>query len=554
MKNLYLFLYLFYASIVFSQTINGKIISADTKEPISYAKIGIESENIGAITDREGNFTLKLDNISPQKTVMVEVAGFETYKTSVADFVKTNPQTIVLNEKVQQIAEVKISPKKLVEKNWGVNTKTKSVLFVVNPRRDPKQYIRETALEFSTKKNSKLQKINLNIASFDAKDPVFLRYSIYSEKDGMPDELIIDYEITAELTQDKIIDGTFKVDVSGENIWVKNKFFVGIQFMNDFEGAVYISAALLRAGFTRSFYNDWEKISIAAPAINIDVKVDKNYENAEEDDKKIKTKDEKLFLNDFNNLQKFKDEALKSKFGNNPKTGRHFKTQNLDMYYETYGSGEPLFLLHGNGGNIQTFYKQIDDLSKHFKVIAIDTRAQGNSKDFTTENFTYELFAHDLKNLADHLNLKKASIIGWSDGGIIGLIYAVKYPESINKLIAIGANTNPNGVSQKDIDDMKTGLKKEITETPENINSIRLLRLMIEEPNLTKNDLSKIKCPTLIVAGERDIILPEHTRNIAKSIPKAKLKIVKDATHSLIQEKPKEFNAFAIKFLKTGKL
>ena len=291
MKNLYILLLIFLSSSLFSQTINGKIISNESQEPWSYVIIGVESENVGAITDKEGNFSLNFDKINPEKVVKVEVAGFQIYKSSVKDFIKSNPQTIVLKEKVKQIAEVKIKPKKLVDKNWGVNTKTKSVLFVVNPRRNPDQYIRETALEFETKKNSKIQKIHLNVASFDAKEPVFLRYSIYNEKDGMPNELIIDKEIAAELTKDKIVDGTFTIDVSDENIWVKNKFFVGIQFMNDFAGGVYISAALFRPGFTRSFYNGWEKISIAAPAINIDVKVDKNYKNVEEDSKKTGEED-----------------------------------------------------------------------------------------------------------------------------------------------------------------------------------------------------------------------------------------------------------------------
>ena len=554
MKNLYSFIFLLIATAFYSQTIQGKIISNETKEPLSFVKIGVESEKVGVISDQDGNFILNLENVDSKKNVMVEVAGYEIFKTSVSNFTKSNPQTIILREKIQQIAEVKINPKKLVDKNWGINTKTKSIMYSVNPERMKEQAAHELALGFETKKRAKIQKINMNIARIEIDRPVVINYVIYSSKNGTPAETLIENEIKAEMTLEKILDNTFSIDVSDENIWVNGEFFIGVQFMNDFKGYVSVSASPFRAGFLRSFYGDWEKVSIVAPAINIDVKVDKNYKNIEEEAKKENEKEEKRFLNDFNNLEKFKDEALKSKFGNNKSAGKYFKTGDVQMYYEIYGKGEPLFLLHGNSGNIQAFYKQIEELSKHFKVIAVDTRAQGNSKDLTTANFTYELFANDLKNLADHLQIKKASIIGWSDGGNIGLNYAMKNPDNIDKLIAIGANTNPNGVAVADFESMKVELEKQIKNSPDNINSIRLLRLMIEEPNLTKADLEKIKNPTLIVAGERDIILESHTKEIANSIPNAQLKIVKDATHSLIQEKPDEFNSMAIKFLKKGKL
>ncbi|MNY39504.1 hypothetical protein D3C86_1741880 [compost metagenome] len=112
-----------------------------------------------------------------------------------------------------------------------------------------------------------------------ADQPIVLRYSIYSEKNGLPYQNILEEEINAELTKDAIKDGTFTVDVNDRNIWIQGKFFVGIHFLKQFKGEMQISAAMLRTGYVREFYSAWQKVMIAAPAINIDVKVDKNGKN-----------------------------------------------------------------------------------------------------------------------------------------------------------------------------------------------------------------------------------------------------------------------------------
>lgn len=551
MKQLNILFFLLSVFIANAQTISGRILSEN--QPVSYAKIGVDGEKIGAIADQEGNFSINFDNIDRSKMVKIEVAGFEPYKTPVSDFVKSNPQNIQLKEKVHNISEVKINPKKLVDKNWGVNTKTKSIMYSVSPEKSD-NFLHELALAFTTKKRTKLQKINLNIAGMKADRSIVLSFIIYSSKDGMPGAIMNETQISAALTKDKIVDDTFSIDVSGENIWLQGDFFVSMQVMNSFKGYLTISATPFRSGFLREYFGDWQKVSIIAPAINIDVKVDKNYKNEEEESKKASPQDEANFLKKYKNIADLQEAGRKTDFGHNAAAGNYFRTNDLEMYYETYGSGEPLFLLHGNGGSIQAFYKQIDEFSRYYKVIAVDTRAQGNSRDFTTKDFTYELFANDLKNLANHLKIKKANVIGWSDGGIIGLIYAMKYPENVDKLIAIGANINPEGVEKSDVEQMKSDLENLQKAQSKNINAIRLTKLMIEQPQITDLDLSKIKAPTSIVAGEHDLILPEHTREIAKSIPGSQLKIVKDASHSFIQEKPEEFNAFALKFLKTGKL
>lgn len=283
MKKLNAIFFLLAVSTFNAQVISGTIISKNENQPISYVKVGVEKKSIGTISDEKGNFSIDLTNVDPQQKVRIEVPGYEQYTEAVQDFKKHDAQKIFLKEKIKNIKEIAIRPKKLVDKNWGVNTKTKSVLYSVNPAMSKNDFLGETALEFNAKKRSKIRNINLNIARYTSTEPVLMRYSIYSEKNGFPDKNILDEEITVELTEDMIKDGTYALNVDDHNIWVQGKFFVGIQFLKEFNGSIKISAALFRTGFIREFYGDWMKMSIAAPAINIDVKIDKNSQSGKDD-------------------------------------------------------------------------------------------------------------------------------------------------------------------------------------------------------------------------------------------------------------------------------
>ncbi|UKB83259.1 alpha/beta fold hydrolase [Chryseobacterium sp. MEBOG06] len=546
MKKLNALLILFSAFSLNAQVISGTIISKNENQPISYVKIGVEKKTIGTISDEKGKFSIDLSSLEPQQKIKIEVPGYELYQETVQDFKKHDQQKIFLTEKTKNIKEIAIKPKKLVDKNWGVNTKTKSVLYSVNPALNKNNFLGETALEFNAKKRSKIKNINLNIARYTSSQPVLMRYSIYSEKNGFPDKNILDEEITVELTEDMIKDGTYTLDVNDRNIWVQGKFFVGIQFLKDFDGSIKISAALFRTGFIREFYGDWQKMSIAAPAINIDVKMDKNGGN---------TEDENAYSYDsaggmFPDVSKYAEAAALTAYGKDPSSGNYLKLKDTNLYYEIYGEGEPLVLLHGNSGSIKDYYQQIPVLAKQYKVIAIDTRGQGKSVDTSEKDFTYKQFADDLKVLVDQLNLKKINIAGWSDGGNTGLEFALKYPENLNKLVTIGANAFPKGVDEKLFTYFKQQMHIiQMLNEPGRYNEIRLLNLMITEPNISKKDLNKITSPVLIIAGDKDVIKPEHTEFIAKEIPHAESKIYKDASHMIPFEKAEELNADILQFL-----
>lgn len=540
-------LFLLFSAVCFNaQVISGTVVSKAENQPVPYVRIGIEKENAGTVSDEKGNFSIDLSGMDASRKLRIEVPGYELYTETVQNFRKQDQQRIFLKEKVKNIKEVNIKVKKLVDKNWGVNTKTKSVLYSVNPKFKKEDFLGETALEFNASKRSKIKNINLNIASYTSDKPVLMRYSIYSEKNGFPDKNILDEEITVELTEDMIKDGTYTLDVNDRNIWIQGKFFIGIQFLKEFEGKVNISAALFRTGFLRKFYGEWQKVTLAAPAINIDVKVDKSAKN---------TKDETAAFGDdleemVSDISRYQVESKNSIYGKNESSGAYLQLKDTKLYYEVYGEGMPLFLLHGNSGSMQDFYQQIPVLSKYFKVIAVDTRGQGKSADTSEKDFTYKQFAEDVKALADNLNLHKINIAGWSDGGITGLEFALKYPEKLNKLITIGANAFPEGVDERLISRLKNQLLVlDIENKPGTFNERRLVEIMLNEPHMSKKDLSKIQSPVLVIAGDKDVIKQDHTEMIAKMIPHAELKIYKNATHMIPFEHADELNEDVLKFL-----
>lgn len=238
-------------------------------------------------------------------------------------------------------------------------------------------------------------------------------------------------------------------------------------------------------------------------------------------------------------------------FGNNEKAGSYAVVNGIDIYYETYGKGEPLLLLHGNSSSISLFKSQIPELSKHYQVIAVDTRGQGKSGD-DGKTYTYDLFAEDMNALMDHLHIESANVLGWSDGGNTGLIMAMKYPNRVKKLVAMGAVIF---IDNTVVDDwiFKT-LNKQLEELKNNTsaeakNRTRLINLLLTEPKHTADELKAIKCPVLVVAGEKDVVKEGHTKLIAGHIPNSTLLIAPGQTHYYPSENPASFNKAVLEFL-----
>src|ERR1700676_1505990 len=130
-------------------------------------------------------------------------------------------------------------------------------------------------------------------------------------------------------------------------------------------------------------------------------------------------------------------------FGHNPAAGHYLETRGFRMYYESYGSGMPLLFIHGNGGSIDNFGNNIPFFSRYYRVIAVDSRAHGNSKD-PADSLTFEMMADDFNALLDSLHVDSCYVIGWSDGGINGLLLAIRHPDKVKKLAITGANLTPD--------------------------------------------------------------------------------------------------------------
>src|SRR6478752_1660107 len=130
-------------------------------------------------------------------------------------------------------------------------------------------------------------------------------------------------------------------------------------------------------------------------------------------------------------------------FGRNPKAGHYVNTRGFKMYYEEYGKGEPLLIIHGNGGSINNFLYQIPYFEQKYHVILADSRAQGKSVD-KGDSLSYEMITDDLNALLESLHLDSCYVIGWSDGGINGLMLAIRHPDKVKKLAITGANLWPD--------------------------------------------------------------------------------------------------------------
>lgn len=233
-------------------------------------------------------------------------------------------------------------------------------------------------------------------------------------------------------------------------------------------------------------------------------------------------------------------------YGKNKAAGKYYDIRGFKMYAETYGTGKPLLIIHGNGGSIGNFVHQIPYFSKKYKVIVADSRAQGNSKD-EGDSLSYEMMADDYAALLDQMKIDSAFVIGWSDGGINGLLLAIRHPEKVKKLAVTGANLWPDTTAvYDDVEQLilpaYTFLKTKADKNAQEKAAWKLMRLLIEEPHISLTDLQKIAIPTLVIGGDHDVIKPEHTLLIAQNIPNSYLWILPDSGHSTPIIYKDEFN------------
>lgn len=230
----------------------------------------------------------------------------------------------------------------------------------------------------------------------------------------------------------------------------------------------------------------------------------------------------------------------------------------VHIWYAVYGTGEPVILLHGGLANSNYWGNQVPVLAKKYKVIVMDSRGHGRSTR-NSKPYSYDLMASDVLALMDYLNIKKAAIVGWSDGGIIGLDIAINHPERLTKLFAFGANSDPSGTNdpakmvlfKKYVDRAKYEYKK-LSPTPNQYENFlnEINRMWMTQPNFTKEQLNKITTSTWIVDGDHDeSIKRENTEFMAAQIPNAGLLIQPQVGHFSFMQDPEQFNDDVLHFL-----
>jgi len=245
-----------------------------------------------------------------------------------------------------------------------------------------------------------------------------------------------------------------------------------------------------------------------------------------------------------------------------PPNGHVVPLRGIHLYYETYGKGPVLVLLHGGAGSGAQFARQIPFFAPHYRLVVPDACAQGRTSD-RPGPLTYHAMAEDVKALLDVLHVRHCDVVGWSDGGIVGLDLAMRHPALVQHLVTFGANYEPDGLSAEDVAwnqtakpaDLGAAVREayqRVAPDPAHFDIAmgKVLDLWRDEPHYTREDLARIRARTLIVAGEHDLVRPEHTESLAEAIPNAQLWIVPGQNHGVMIDDADEVNPRVLEFLR----
>lgn len=540
MRNYFFVSIVAICNIISAQTkLNGSV--KDTNNlAIPYCSIGIKDSEIGAITDEKGNFSIEIPEKLAKSHLIFDAAGYKEVSKSIEEIQQNS--VIILKEKEVSLAEVIVKSEKMKEKVIGQKTRP---MLTFSKMFDENVPTIEQGNIFEIYPNTKLNTFNFHIIPSSKYEEITLKVNIYAVKNGLPKESILDENIIYKTNT----TGWQKIDLTPYKFRFKNvnQIAVTMQLVSfkkhnqeDFVFGISAKKSLAKdLLFRYQSQGNWEA-SAGVFIANLEVLYSKDKLTInEEKSEEIDTKTQELI-----SYYQHKEKAKRSIYGKN-KSGKYLDINNAKIYYEEYGQGEPLIFLHGNNGSIEDFYQQIPFFAKHYRVIVLDTRGQGRSTDLTNTPYTYEKFSNDLFQVIQQLNLNKVNLIGWSDGGNTALIFNAQHPQLINKTATIGAVLNPNGVSEELIGNLKSLANK-----PSENTNLRLIELMLNEPNITKLELNKIQNPVFIIAGEKDEVKESHTKEIQQNISKAELLIIPNSTHYVPFEQPKVLNEAILKFLK----
>lgn len=231
-----------------------------------------------------------------------------------------------------------------------------------------------------------------------------------------------------------------------------------------------------------------------------------------------------------------------------PTSQEHWATVNGHrMYYAVRGSGPTLVLLHGGGDSGEhSFARQLDVFSERHRIVAPDQVGQGRTPDVSGP-LSYTAMMQDTAALLDLLKLRHVDVVGFSDGGILALMLAVRHPELVRRLVISGVNVSPEGLAAENLEGLRAGQ----TSTPKTIDE-KLAKLWLTSPTeseLSLELLGKIAQPVLVISGDRDVIKLEHTLQIFRALPNAELCVLPGTDHLTFSGRPEWLNPIISAFL-----
>jgi hypothetical protein len=260
-----------------AQKISGVILD-ENSNPIAEARIGVENEEIGDITDSAGNYTIDLTNIDKNKSLKVIDYEHEPFNVSIASFIKSQNYTIKLKKKIINLEPVVINSKKYVRKNFGTSNSKTSYSTIDSI--DSIDRFSEHAIKIKNKRKLKIKNININIADFKFEKTATFIFDIQNGKDGFPDDTqsLVTETLKLTITENDIKNNKISLDLSDKNIWTENDFFVTVRIAEDFKGRLSFGGnifAFSKDTYYRNFFGEWKKYSGGEPSINVDVMIEK---------------------------------------------------------------------------------------------------------------------------------------------------------------------------------------------------------------------------------------------------------------------------------------
>ncbi|TGE25516.1 alpha/beta fold hydrolase [Hymenobacter aquaticus] len=540
--------------------LKGKVIDQTSQAPVGFATLGIKDHALGSVANAEGEFQFSIpaNAVSSQENVVISCLGYQTALVPLTAFAQ-GPQLIRLRHVDQALREVVVHSGKVKSKTFGRTAS--STLMVAAMYTESALVSDELAKEQGTilkiDRDCYLRDVNFHVA-FNRFASVTFRLNLYSVRQGLPDQPLLTQDVRVEVTQPR---GWVKIDLTNQNLHLRglDEVAVTLQWLR----------SEARAGSTKAFgisavpapghsilFRDksqaaWREVKPGYLSFFLSAD---SYGNSKATPAPAAA--EYTLPDSLRYLRYLAAAAPANRnshhYGDSAAVGRYVAVAGSRLYVERYGSGPPLLLLHGNGQSIAAFNQQIGMLARHFQVIAVDTRAQGKSQETAPTDLSYDLFAADVKQLLDSLHLRNVNLVGWSDGGNTALKLALRYPAYVNRMVVMGANLFPTdeAVESGLLQLFRRQLQALGAQTDATANTQkRLLRLLLQEPQMSFAELRAITAPTLVLAGEHDVVLEKHTRAIAASIPGAKLHLFKGASHFAPQEVPQEFNEVVRAFL-----